>query len=569
MKKETKFKILASLLPFVFLIILEIILRLVNYGVSYPLFKQVNTNQEPYYLQMNRYVAGKYFKDNDLRADNQTDLFLKTKTDSTFRIFVQGASTVVGFPYYRGGSFPRMLKHRLSHTFSNKNIEVINTGLTAVNSFTLEDFTEDIIKLQPDLVIIYAGHNEYYGALGAGSSISFSSHPALIRFYLSMKEFRFFQLIENTFYKFSKTANQKPSTRETTLMEVLAKNQLIPYDSEVYDAGIKQFQGNMAHVLKSYSKNNIPVLLSTVVSNEKDLPPFISDSLDEIKFQHLLNNKLGEAQILAQKNAKAAYLLAKNYLIKDQDSAKKYFRLAKELDYLRFRAPEAINEQIIELSEKYGATLVDMKAVFEQQSPNQIVGDELMTEHVHPNIFGQFLMADAFYEAIKEMHILKDWSHYIAYPEAIQDIPITKIDSIKGKMVIEELKQSWPYDMNMSGKSASINFITENFDEEVALAIHKNAIPWDRAMGQAYNAYTQDGYYEKALHVAQSLIFEYPEQGKVYQMAGDMSLKLDRIQEALFYYQKWNYLAKTEESRKALNSLENVSIQNKNSLEEN
>jgi len=65
-----------------------------------------------------------------------------------------------------------LLKHRLSHTFPNKNIEVINTGITAVNSYTLWDLTDDIIEQKPDLVIIYAGHNEYYGALGVGSIIT-------------------------------------------------------------------------------------------------------------------------------------------------------------------------------------------------------------------------------------------------------------------------------------------------------------------------------------------------------------------------------------------------------------
>src|SRR5690606_30917257 len=170
MKKQTVFKIIAVLLPLILVLLFETILRIVGYGNDYKLFHRISIENKPDYLEMNKNIAGKYFKDNGLRSDNQSDLFLKTKTDSTFRVFVQGASTVVGFPFYRAGSFPRLLKHRLAFTFPEKNIEVVNTGITAVNSYTLWDLTDAIIEQKPDLVLIYAGHNEYYGALGAGSS---------------------------------------------------------------------------------------------------------------------------------------------------------------------------------------------------------------------------------------------------------------------------------------------------------------------------------------------------------------------------------------------------------------
>lgn len=312
-----------------------------GYGQDYQLFHKVNTNKKPDYLEMNINIAGKYFKNNGLNSDNQSDLFLKTKTDSTFRVFVQGASTVVGFPFYRGGSFPRMLKHRLSLTFPEKNIEVINTGITAVNSYTLWDLTDDIIDQKPDLVIIYAGHNEYYGALGVGSSISYGNHPGFIRTYLSLKSCRFFQLLENGYYKLFSSGDKKPSTRETTLMEVMTREQRIPLNSQVYNDGIAQYENNLNKILKKYKKHNIPVILSTVVSNEKDIKPFISDSITNKKeFLQALEEGKPEKNKVAEYNAMAAYTLGKYYLNKNQDSAKKYLLLAKELDLLRFRAPE-------------------------------------------------------------------------------------------------------------------------------------------------------------------------------------------------------------------------------------
>ena len=557
MKKKIIFKLIAIFIPFIIILILEIILRIASYGEDYQLFHRIPMDNKPDYLVMNKNMAKKYFKDNDLRSDNQTDLFLKTKTDSTFRVFVQGASTVVGFPFYKGGSFPRMLKHRLSLTFPNKNIEVINTGMTAVNSYTLLDLTDDIIEQKPDLVIIYAGHNEFYGALGVGSSISYGSYPFVIRSYLSFKKLRFFQLLENSYYKIASSSFQKPSDRATTLMEVMAKEQRIPFNSEVYKDGINQYKNNLKKVLSKYNRHDIPVILSTVVSNEKDIIPFISEAIPNLnEFNEALEQEKPEAKKISQNNAHAAYSLGTFYLEKNRDTAKKYLHLAKEQDLLRFRAPEKINESITELSKEYNTSLVDMRSIFQIHSKNGIVGNELMTEHVHPNIKGQFLMADAFYNKIKDLKLLNNWENYIPYEEAIQDIPVSQIDSIQGILVINKLKKSWPYNINyitVETDSAINNNLKDKYTEvNMAQDINLNIRKWDDAMAIAYKMYESDEDYEKALDIAQTLIFEYPEQGIVYKMAGDMCIKLGNYKKAAFYYFRFNYFKESKESAEKL-----------------
>ncbi len=556
MKKKTVFKIISIALPFILILCIEMILRIVGYGENYQLFKTLKIKDRPEYLVMNSDVSKKYFKSEGFKSDNQSDIFLKTKTDSTYRIFVQGASTVVGFPYYHGGTFPRMLKHRLSQTFPNKNIEVINTGITAVNSYTLWDLTDEIIKQKPDLIIFYAGHNEYYGALGVGSSSSIGSHPIVVRSYLFLKKFRFFQLLDNSYSKIFNQKTNTPKLGETNLMEVMAKEQRIPYNSEVYEAGINQFENNLNKILNTYKKYNIPVIISTIVSNEKDINPFISDSINnEKQFLEDLNNNNLEANKLAQNNALAAYKLGTYHLEKNQDTAKKYLHLAKELDYLRFRAPERINNIITNLAEKYNCSLVDMKATFISHSPDGIIGNELLTEHLHPNIEGYFIMADAFYNKIKELNYLKNWDNYISYSEAFRDIPTTDIDSIKGKLIIADLKKSWPYAMNMSGSLPSSTYydITNpTYEEKKAMSIYINQPQWKNVMIEAYNAYERKKEYDKALRIAQSLIFEYPEQGDGYDAAGTMCLNMNDPKKAIYYFFKSNKLDKTSASAKQL-----------------
>ena len=90
------------------------------------------------------------------------------------------------------------------------------------------------------------------------------------------------------------------------------------------------------------------------------------------------------------------------------DSAKIYFQKAADLDGLRFRAPSAINAAIRELASKYeNVHLVDTRAVFETHSLHGIIGNELMLEHVHPNLDGYALMSDAFYQSIKNNNLIR------------------------------------------------------------------------------------------------------------------------------------------------------------------
>jgi lysophospholipase L1-like esterase len=542
LNKKTVFKLIAIVFPLVVILVVEVMLRVFGYGENHQLFHKIISQNNTEYYVMNSDISKKYFKNTAFRSDNQSDLFLKNKTDNTFRVFVQGASTVVGFPFYKNGSFPRILKHRLSRTFPEKNIEIINTGITAVNSYTLLDLTDKIIEQKPDLVLIYAGHNEYYGALGAGSAVFTGNHPILVRSYLRLKNFRFFQLLENAYSRlFDSNGGTGYNVGETTLMEVMAREQQIPYNSEVYNAGINQFKSNFEKIISKYQDNDIPVILSTLVSNEKDIPPFISDPLAEDDFDEALEKDLRIASKIAEHNAKAAFKLGQFYLNKQKDSAKKYFHIAKELDLLRFRAPEEINEAIIDLSKKKNVHLVDTKKNFIAESQSGFIDNELMTEHVHPNVKGNFIIADAFYNKLRELQLIGSWENSIPYEEALRDIPVTRIDSIRGKFIVEDLKQAWPYVLEMSGRNPVRGYHSlqnPTFEEGKAINLYSGREKWEDVMRQAYHIYKNDGDFKNALRVAQSLISEFPEQPRVYEMAGNMCMEMGEIEYANFYFQK-------------------------------
>ena len=75
MRRSTIYKLIAVSIPFVIIIILEIILRFANYGENYQLFHRIPVKDKPDYLVMNKDMAKKYFNDDNLKSDNQFDLY--------------------------------------------------------------------------------------------------------------------------------------------------------------------------------------------------------------------------------------------------------------------------------------------------------------------------------------------------------------------------------------------------------------------------------------------------------------------------------------------------------------
>src|SRR5258708_5877656 len=192
-KRIWLFRVIALLIPFVLLFLLEMALRLFHYGYDTSLFIESPDNAA--YWVMNPGASKKYFTDQLNATTGNREPFRKGKEAGVFRIFVLGESTTIGYPYFHNGSFHRWLLYRLMFDFPDKKIEMINVSLTAVNSYTVLGFSKEVVNYQPDAVLIYTGHNEYYGALGVGSTNRMGGSPRLVNFLLRLREYKVVQLM--------------------------------------------------------------------------------------------------------------------------------------------------------------------------------------------------------------------------------------------------------------------------------------------------------------------------------------------------------------------------------------
>src|ERR1700748_1767652 len=110
-KKLLLFKILSALSPFIFLLTLELILRLFNYGTDTSLFVKYPPDER--FMVMNYYASNKFFPDTVSATKGNQEIFAINKSPNTFRIFVLGESTTIGYPFRPNGSFHRWLQYRL------------------------------------------------------------------------------------------------------------------------------------------------------------------------------------------------------------------------------------------------------------------------------------------------------------------------------------------------------------------------------------------------------------------------------------------------------------------------
>lgn len=482
-------------MPVVFFLLVEGTLRFFDYGEDRPR-AFITDPIDPQYLIMNPEVATWYFSDPSFAPVGAYDLFRKEKTDSTFRVFVQGASSSAGFPF-RSASFPRLLEQKLQAYYPQLDIEVINTSLVATNSYTILDLTDEIIDQQPDLVIIYGGHNEFYGALGVGSSQSLGRSPVVTNFYLRLRNVRIVQLIRNMVKGIYATG--ATSDRSETLMSKMVREESIPLNSKLYEAGLNQYEHNIAKTLKKYKENQVPVFLSTLVSNLKDFEPFESSGQDSALF---------------------FFNRGKEFLNKGQAKrAQEAFTQARDRDLLKFRATSGFQQIIQRLSNEHDARLLDMYDAFEKASPNEVIGNELLVEHVHANLNGQRLFAETAFNEV--MNFLNSEGIEPSMPESFE-FAITELDSMYGYQLANQLMQNWPFTDKAADPQAAPTFLDRLTSGEIS---------WVGIMNE--NFYENIGKNPKqALSTARVLLQEFPNQLQPYLFVGHAYTALGRFDDA-------------------------------------
>ena len=504
------FRVIAMVLPLCLLVIVELALRWLGYGHDTRLF--IRYPDDPRYWVMNKYAAECYFTDSVNETKGSIEPFLVDKPAGTFRIFVLGESTTAGYPYFHNGSFHRWLEFRLMHEYPAVHFEIINVSLTAVNSYTVLDFGRQVLAYRPDALLVYTGHNEYYGALGVGSTSHIANSRWLIWTIVNLRRLRLVQWLSRLWSGFGRSP-ATPDQREN-LMQRMAADQRIALGSPAYTAGILGFRENMDELCRIAQAEGVPVFLSTVVSNEKDQRPFIGAAGADASFA------AGDSAWRAG----------------DYAMAKRDFIQAREQDLLRFRAPAAIDSVIRVLAGEYSNVhLVDALARFEAVSPHGVVGHETLLEHVHPNLYGYALLSDAFYRSLIGAHLFsRPPADTLGFDSLLMKMPVTAVDSLGGVYTILMLKSRWPFDEPIPADFRRGNSVPE----QLAGGLAVGRIGWSEALNELYTLSMRMGDKRTALKAVEALSLDRPLYTRYALYAGRLNFELGDTSEAVFYFKQ-------------------------------
>ena len=360
--------------------------------------------------------------------------FVEPAPANRYRVVFVGASTVQGFPHPRRLAAASFLQAMLADAWPEREVEVVNLGITSIASFAVAQVVEDALVLSPDLVVVYTGHNEFYGLYGAGR------HQRLQYF---LRQLRLTHLVDGLL--------RGIGTRDepTDLIKMAAVRGEVPLHGPGRATAEQNLRDNLRRVARICERAQVPLVLCTIVANDAGFAPVGSteggegwQAQVEQAAQVLTRGyvapddaedalqQLEQAAALSSEHAWLWYLQGRALERLGRDAeAQRAFRKARDLDTMPWRAPTAHNAVIHAVAAEHGAVLADVEAAFAEAAPAQGVGWEWMVDHVHFSVAGQALLARTVLHSVAalqaiDLGLLRSAE---AYRRALGDLPVERV----------------------------------------------------------------------------------------------------------------------------------------------
>jgi tetratricopeptide (TPR) repeat protein len=406
------FILIALALPALLVVGAELVARGLGFGGYPPTFRTVARFDNGDALVSSNAESSQayFFRNRDLPGTLSETTLRDPKPEGTFRVFLVGGSAIKGFPQIPAFSPGAFLEAMLDDAIPDRDAEVINLGTTAVASFPVLQMMTEALRFEPDLVVVYSGHNEFFGAYGVASLNTVARSPGLIALQHALRRVALVQAVDRLVAGGGGAG--APSGR--LLMEVMMASPYTGPDDPIRDAAARNLGAHVRAMAERCASAGVPVIVCTLPSNERGLAPLGTSRLDALPpdeasaLFELLERApamieadpaaaiapLEDATRRAPDHARAQWLLGTAlHAAGRHDEAADRFARSVDLDPMPWRASSAQNDAIVEAASAAGATLCDMRAAFRDAAEGGSVGWDLMDDHVHMSLRGQALVA--------------------------------------------------------------------------------------------------------------------------------------------------------------------------------
>lgn len=340
------------------------------------------------------------------------DSFAVKKPPGEFRIFVLGGSTVQGSPFSIETSFPEFVRLSLKSLHHDRTWKAVNCGGVSYASYRLVPILEECLQYEPDLIIFCEGHNEFLEHVNYAFQKRVSALFAPV--YSAASQLQSFRAMERLMG--SAIDEDSDGTRPVLDAEVSTRldqeNGLADYhrDDEHTEMVGEHFRLNLIRICRLCRERNVPLLMIRPPANLADCPPFKSEfsavhsrdqrnQVAELLRQSRLSSSeqkwdeakacLLEAVRLDDRYALSWYELGQHHRTRGEDAdARRSFQRAVDEDVCPLRMTSALADIMHAVTKEEDVPLLDAHELLSDLSPQELPGDYLLVDHVHPSFRG-------------------------------------------------------------------------------------------------------------------------------------------------------------------------------------
>ncbi|HEX6202208.1 MAG TPA: tetratricopeptide repeat protein, partial [Thermoanaerobaculia bacterium] len=395
--------------------------------------------------------------------------FLADKPAGGYRVFTLGGSTTYGSPYDDHVSFARWLERYLAAADPSRRWEVVNAGAQSYASYRVALLMRELVRYQPDLFVVYSGHNEFLEERSYAHITR--QNPLVRRARMALSRFRFAALARQAWQRATGDgaddgSGVEPGSRQAAEEPTLAPEVATRLDGwtglDLYERDDELAAGVVAHYEESLHRmvdiaraHDVAIVFVDPVENLKDFSPFKSQPTDGLaaadrqRAAALLAEgverlaagdaaaalgPLEAAAALDPRNAEVHFRLGRAlFALGRFTEARRAFLTAKDEDVAPLRATRAIHAALGRVAAERDVPLVDLPGLLAAESRRRwghdLPGDELMLDHVHPDLPVHDLVARQVFDLLAERGVVRPaagWSD--ARRQAIYDRVVAGLD---------------------------------------------------------------------------------------------------------------------------------------------
>jgi len=359
--------------------------------------------------------------------------FARNKPAGTYRIFCVGGSTTFGRPYDDVTSFCGWLRAMLPEADPSRKWELINAGGVSYASYRVAALMVELVRYEPDLFVIYSGHNEFLERRTYGRIIN---TPAAVRgLGAVMSRTRTYALLQRAVKAATGQPGKTGPKRDYLPGEVktILENSLGPEEYhrnvELRQQVFDHYRHNLSRMIDVARSVGAKVILVTPASNLRHCWPFKSEHSDtlggaERKDFQMLYDQASKAHAAGQWDealtaidrattvddhyAHAHYLRGRVlWELERYDQAKAAFERAINEDICPLRAQKHILDVVMEVAGEQDVPVVDFVELVQRQSEHGTPGEKMFLDHVHPTIESNRQLALALLETMSRRRMVQ------------------------------------------------------------------------------------------------------------------------------------------------------------------